>query len=236
MLQHFLPGLLNPRQVVVVYRRRQHQLVEGRAMRLTAAVAGLVLVAAVPAAADDRPRVCAVIVDDQRGLVETTAGDRWRDLLSASVGSDRRYVTVALRLAALPPAPSSVEHATVDYTMRFTVRGRTAFLTAPAHAGAAGSYGVEIGFRPVVLGEARVVRDRTRQELRVTAPVAAFAPFVDARPGALATNLNAHVAVTPALPSAPAVVRPQTLVVDGADGGGDETYRLGARSCVPVAR
>ncbi len=203
-------------------------------MKVTALAAAVVLVAAVPAAADHRAPACAGVVDDQRGLVEFAAGDRWRDLLSASVGSDGRHVTVALRLAALPARPSTAEHALVDYTMRFTVGGGTAFLTAPAHEGAAASYGFELAYRPVVLGAARVVRDRVRQELRVTAPVAGFAPHVDVRPGGLATNLNAHVALTPAVPSGPAAARLQTLVVDGADDG--TSYKMGAKSCVPVGR
>ena len=203
-------------------------------MRLAAAAAAALLVLAVPAAAEQRPTGCVAIVDDQRGLVETTVGAPWRDVRRASVGSDARNVTVALQLAALPATPSTPEHALVDYTMRFTVRGGTAFLTAPAHEGAAAVYGVEVGFRPLVLGQARVVRDRGRGELRVTAPVSGFAPHVDLRPGATATNLAALVAVSPSVPSAPGIARPQTVIVDGADG--DATYRLGARSCVPVGR
>lgn len=201
-------------------------------MKLVAASAVLLLTA-VPAAADHRTAPCAAtIVDDQRGLVETTVGEPWRDLRSASVGSDARQVTAVLSLAALPSAPSAPEHALVDYTLRFTVGGATAFLTAPAHEGAAASYGVDVGFRPVVLGQAQVVRDRARRQLRVTAPVAGFAPHVDLRPGGTATNLNALVALSPQLPGTPAAARAQTLVLDGADG--DATYELGSRTCVPV--
>lgn len=199
-------------------------------MRLAAVSLALVGCAAVPAAAAGTTPPCASLVDDQRGLVETTAGAPWRDLLSAAVGSDDRDVTVVLQLRALPATPSGPEHALVDYTMRFTVGGATAFLTAPAHEGAAASYGVELGYRPVVLGEARVVRDRDRRQLRVTAPIAAFAPLADLRPGGTASNMGAHVAVTPSLPAGPAVARAQTVIVDGASGG-KATYRLGAASC-----
>lgn len=203
-------------------------------MKLIAASALLLLATTAPAAAEERRLPCAVVVDDQRGLVESTAGARWRDLLGAAVGSDARHVTVVFSLAALPASPSSPEHAAVDYTMRFTVGTATAFLTAPAHDRNAASYGVEIGFRPVVLGQARVVRDAERRQLRVTAPLAAFAPLADLRPGGTATNLSAHVALTPGVPGAPAAARPQTVVVDGASG--KATYRLGTRSCVPVGR
>lgn len=200
-------------------------------MKLAAASLALVAAAAVPVAADHEPPPCAAIVDDQRGLIETTAGEPWRDLRSAAVGSDRDRVTVLLQLAALPATPSRPEHALVDYTLRFTVRGATAFLSVPAHEQGAASFGVEIGFRPVVLGDAAVVRDRKRGQLRVTAPVAAFAPWVDLRPGGTASNLAAHVAVTPG--SSPRA-RAQTLIVDGASGDG--TYRLGSTSCVAVGR
>ena len=198
-------------------------------MRVTAICAAAVVALAVPAGAAARTVPCAMVADDQRGLVETTAGEPERDLLRAAVGSDRRRVTVVLGLAALPATPSRTEHRLVDYTMRFTVGGGTAFLTAPAHEGTVGSFGVELGFRPVVLGEATVVRDGRRRELRVSAPVAAFAPWVDLRPGGTATRLAAMVTVTPGAGSSPAAARPQTLVVDGADGAA--TYRLGAPSC-----
>lgn len=200
-------------------------------MKLAAMSLALVVAVAVPVAADHERPPCAAIVDDQRGLIETTSGEPWRDLRSAAVGSDRDRVTVLLQLAALPATPSRPEHAVVDYTLRFTVRGATAFLTAPAHEQGTASFGVEIGFRPVVLGAATVVRDRKRGQLRVTAPVAAFAPFADLRPGAIASNLAAHVAITPGSSDS---ARAQTLIVDGASGEG--TYRLGSRSCVPVGR
>ncbi len=203
-------------------------------MRLTAASMVLVLAAAVPAAAHHGELPCAAIVDDQRGLVETTTGEAWRDLVSARLGSDSRTVTAVIQLAALPATPSRSDHTLVDYTMRFTVGGATAFLTVPAHEQTAASYGVELGFRPVVLGQAQVVRDRRTQQLRVTAPLAAFAPLADLRAGMTATNLNAHVAVTPGVAASPAFVRPQTVVVDGASG--KATHRLGTRSCVTVDR
>ena len=202
-------------------------------MRLAAASMALVLAAALPATAQAR-LPCAAIVDDQRGLVETTTGEPWRDLGSAVLGSDSRNVTVVLQLAALPATPSRPEHVLVDYTMRFTVGDATAFLTAPAHAQTAASYGVELGFRPVVLGQAKVVRDRKRQQLRVTAPLAAFAPLADLAPGMTATNLNAHVSITPGVGTSPAAARAQTIVIDGASG--KATHRLGTRSCVPVGR
>lgn len=201
-------------------------------MKLPVASLALVLVAAVPAAADSAKPRCATIVDDQRGLVETTTGEGWRDLFSAALGSDSDEVTAVIQLAALPATPSRPEHALVDYTMRFTVGGMTAFLTAPAHEQTAASYGVELGYRPVVLGQADVVRDEGRQQLRVTVPLAAFAPVADLRPGMTATNLNAHVAVTPGFAASPLVARPQTVVVDGASG--KATHRLGTASCVPV--
>lgn len=203
-------------------------------MKLIAVATALVVVAVVPASAATSSLPCAVVVDDQRGLVEGNVGDSWRDLRSVTVGSDRRHVTVVLQLAALPAAPSRPEHALVDYTMRFTVGAGTAFLSAPAHEGSSASYGAEVGFRPLVLGEATVVRDRRRQQLRVTAPLAAFAPWVDLTPGGTATNLAGLVTVTPSAPSAPAAARPQTLVVDGLDG--KATHRVGTRSCVPVGR
>jgi hypothetical protein len=199
-------------------------------MKLVAVSLALVGCAAVPAAAAPTAPPCASVVDDQRGLVETTAGAPWRDLLSAAVGSDDREVTVLLQLRELPARASGPARALVDYTMRFTVGGATVFLTAPAHEGAAASYGVEVGHRPVVLGEARVVRDRNRQQLRVTAPIDAFAPLADLRPGGTASRMAALVAVTPSLPGGPAVARAQTVIVDGADGG-TRTYRLGAASC-----
>ena len=203
-------------------------------MKLAAAALALVLCAAVPAgAATDRP--CVGIADDQRGLVEGTTGEPWRDLLSAAVGSDTRRVTVLLRLRELPASPARPEHALVDYTMRFEVAGRTAFLTAPADERAAPSYGVEIGHRPVVLGQAPVAQDRERRELRITAPVSAFAPHADLRPGGTASRLAALVAVSPAVAGTPAAVRAQTVIVDTVDGN-KATARLGSASCVPVGR
>lgn len=204
-------------------------------MRLTAAALALVVCAAVPAGAAHEPDVpCAVIGDDQRGLVETSIGEPWRDLTAAVLGSDTRSVTAVLQLGALPATPARPEHALVDYTMRFTVGGATAFLTAPAHDQAAASYGVLLGSRPVVLGQAHVVRDRRRQQLRVTAPLAAFAPLAELRPGATATDLSAHVAVSPGVGASPTVARPQTVVLDGVSG--PATHQLGTRSCVPVGR
>ena len=199
-------------------------------MRLLLASVALIACAGVPVAAADTGTSCATIVDDQGGLVELSTGEPWRDLRSATVGSDSQDVTVVLQLAALPATPSRAEHALVDYSMRFTVGGQTAFLTVPAHEGAAASYGVAIAFRPLVLGEATVVRDRDRQQLRVTAPIAAFAPHADLRPGGTASNINAYVAVTPSPPGATPVTRAQALVVDGVY---DEkaTYRLGDGPC-----
>ena len=202
-------------------------------MRLLVASAALVACAGVPVAAADTASSCATIVDDQRGLVEGTTGEAWRDLRSATVGSDSQDVTVVLQLAALPATPSRPEHALVDYSMRFTVGGQTAFLTVPAHEGAAASYGVEVLDRALVLGEATVVRDHERQQLRVTAPIAAFAPHADLRPGGTASNLSAYVAVTPSLPGRPPVARAQTLIVDGAYG--EATYRLCDGSCATAA-
>lgn len=208
-------------------------------MRLAAAAAALALVAAAPVvAADQRRAFCAAIIDDQRGLVESTTGEPWRDLLGAAVGSNPREVTVSFTLAALPATPSRPEHALVDYTMGFTVRGQKVFVAAPAHEGAAASYGVQVGVRPLVLGEARVVRDAARKQLRVTAPVAGFAPFADLAPGAPATDLGAVVALSPSVPSTPAVARAPGVVVDSANDSTNDgaAYQLGSQSCVPVGR
>jgi hypothetical protein len=201
-------------------------------MKLVAASVALALAVATPVAAERPEPPCAAIVDDQRGLVEMTTGAPWRDLRGAAIGSNGTHVTAVIALSALPTTPSTPDHAAVDYTMRFTVGGATAFLTAPAHEDAAASYGVDIAYRPVVLGEATVVRDRELNQLRVTAPIAAFAPLADLRPGGTATNLNAMVAVTPGIAASSAVARPQTVIVDGASG--KATYELGTRSCVPV--
>lgn len=203
-------------------------------MKLLALSTAAVLAAAVPATAAPAPLPCAVVVDDQRGLVETTVGDGWRDLLRAALGSDQRNVTGVLALAALPVSPSRPEHALVDYTMRFTVGGTVAFLTVPASEQHVATYGVELAARPVVLGTASVVRDRQRQQLRVTAPLRGFAPTAELRPGLVATKLNALVAVTPAAPVTSSAARAQTIVVDGLDGKAE--HRLGTRSCVPVGR
>lgn len=203
-------------------------------MKLVALATALALATAVPASAAGPRLPCASIVDDQRGLVETTVGEPWRDLTEAALGSDRRSVTAVLALSALPATPSRPEHALVDYTMRFTVGGTVAFLTVPAAAQSAATYGVELGVRPVVLGQAEVVRDRRLQHLRVTAPLSAFAPFVDLRPGLVATRLNALVAVTPAAAATSGVARAQTVVIDGLDGKAQ--HRIGQRSCVPVGR
>jgi hypothetical protein len=208
-------------------------------MRLIAAGAALVLVAAAPAAADHHRRAfCAAIIDNQLGYVETTTGEPWRDLRGAAIGSDARDVTVAFTLSALPAMPSRTEHALVEYRMGFTVRGQEVFLNAPAHEGVAASYGVRLGVREVVLGQARVVRDRKRNQLRVTAPVAGFAPFADLRPGATAARLNAHVFLTPHVPSTPSVVITPGMIVDSVEDENREkkTYRLGSLSCVSVGR
>jgi hypothetical protein len=207
-------------------------------MRLIAAAGALVLVAAAPAAADHRRAFCAAIIDNQLGYVETTAGEPLRDLRGAAIGSDARDVTVAFTLGALPATPSRTEHALVDYRMGFEVRGQKVFLVAPAHEGVAASYGVVVGLHNLVLGQARVVRDRKRNQLRVTAPVAGFAPFADLRPGAPATGLNAHVFLTPHVPSAPTVVITPGVLVDSVEDSNREkaTYRLGSLSCVSVGR
>lgn len=207
-------------------------------MRLTAAAAALVLVAAAPAAADHHQRAfCAAIIDNQLGYVETIAREPLRDLRGAALGSDARDVTVAFTLA-VPATPSPPEHALVDYRMGFKVRGQRVFLVASAHEGVAASYGVVVGVHNLVLGEARVVRDRKRSQLRVTAPVAGFAPFADLSPGAPATGLNAHVFVTPHVPSAPTVAITPGLLVDSVEDERREkaTYDLGSHSCVSVGR
>jgi hypothetical protein len=206
-------------------------------MRTTAVSAALLLVAAAPAAADHRQhRFCAAIIDNQIGLVETTAGERWRDLRGAALGSDARNVTIAFTLGALPAVPSRPEHALVDYRMGFDVRGQKVFLVAPAHEGVAASYGVVVGAHNLVLGQARVVRDPERNQLRVTAPVEGFASYADLRPGAPAAGLNAHVFLTPHVPSAPTVVTTPGVLVDSVEDDDRQkaSYDLGSPTCVSV--
>jgi hypothetical protein len=91
----------------------------------------------------------------------------------------------------------------------------------------------------VVLGQATAVRDRARRQLRVTAPVAGFAPFADLRPGAPATDLGAGVWLTPSVPGTPSsVVTAPGVLVDSTEHSTNDgaAYQLGSQSCVPVGR
>ncbi len=199
--------------------------------RAATALAVLVSLIAMPAAsaAQNVTRPC-TFGDDGRGVIEENFGRSTRNVLGAAIKADDREVTVNIYLAELPASPPAPEDAFIHYTFSFDIGDQRLFLTAPADASSPASYGVTLAGRPVVLGQPIFKRDAKAQQIRLTAPLAGFAPLASPTAGDLATRMTAQAVLTVATAATPSQAAVQLIVLDLAEGR-STSYRFGAPSC-----
>ncbi len=182
--------------------------------RLVTALAVLGSVIAVPAAsADHAVRKSCTFADDGRGVIEENFRRPTHNVIGAGIRSDDRNVTVDIYVGGLPASPPEPEDAFIDYTFSFNINDQRLFFKVPADASRPASYGVS----GVALGQPSVERDAQIGQIRITAPLAGFAPLASPSPGDLATSMTATTTLT-------------VVNLDIAQGG-STAYRFGLPSC-----
>ncbi len=196
----------------------------GRVVTALAVIGSLVAMPAASAGQNVK-RPCA-FGDDGRGVIEENFGRSTRNVLGAAIQADDREVTVTIYLAELPASPPAPEDAFIHYTFSFDIGDQRLFLTAPADASSPASYGV----RGLVLGQPSVKRDAKAHQIRLTAPLAGFAPLASPSAGDLATRMTAQAVLTVATAATPSQAAVQLIVLDLAEGR-STSYRFGAPSC-----
>lgn len=135
-----------------------------------------------------------------------------------------------MRVGLMRAGAPEPEDRLLSYAFTFRVGAVQVFLSAAGDPSVRASNGVVVAGRYVALGEPELVRDRTRGEYRLRAPLAAFAPLVDLSPGATTTSLTASVLLEPGVPAIPPGARAPLLVLDLADGRAT-TYTFRASAC-----
>ncbi|HVE74560.1 MAG TPA: hypothetical protein VNA30_05650 [Mycobacteriales bacterium] len=199
---------------------------------------GLVLVHSGGALAAPRAKPNCKLVQDARGDATAAAvtepaplpNNPQLDVLSADLASDGRTLTAVLRLDALAATDANAPTGR-GYHLSFAAG--EAVLVLSAHIDAMGtatySAGSEEASTAMRLGEASGRIDLAKREIRIHAPVSAFASKAALRPGSQVTSLLAR---TQRGVSAGPVAR--GVVADNTEPSG--RYALGAPSCVAVGR
>lgn len=150
-------------------------------------IAGLVIAGlwAAPYAQAAGPRPVCDLVSDPSGDVSPSApgvGDSDYDIRSADIATDKRRLTVVIRLASLAPEDPSAP-VSRDYEFDFVANGHAFGMLASLLTGGSNYQAVvydvtEPGGRSGTdLGDVTGVVDTARHEIRITAPLSLFAPY-----------------------------------------------------------
>lgn len=224
-----------------------------RSLPLVAAVAALA--AGAPAFAAPRPpgKVCGLVRDaagDTSSPAPDKALDSQLDITSADVATDKKNVTVVLRLAALAAADPANPQGRV-YEFDFTAAEKN-FIVMGSLLPGGNSYSVFIsdtrfeegkgGARAATgIGSATGVVDVAAKELRITAPLSVFDPHANLRSGYL-YHLSAWTYRANGMSAQPALEQATIEVTTSFGIGVDQAwgrksyYKAGAASCVRPGR
>jgi hypothetical protein len=221
---------------------------------LLGSVLALGVTVAGPAAFAAAPKPVCKLVNDAKGDTASPAPDAaldsQLDIVSADVATDRRNLTVVLRLAALTQSDAGNPQGRI-YEFDFTAAEKNFILMGSLLPGG-NDFGVytsdqrlaegESGGRAATgIGTAFGVVDTAKKEVRITASLDVFAPYARLSPNTTIYNLAAFTYRANGLAARPPGQVP--VNVTGSFGlGVDEAwgrrtyYRAGAPSCVRVGR
>lgn len=196
----------------------------------------LVAVPAVAAQANSRgvKRVCNILTDptgDATRFFVSVGVDPWPnvaalDIKSADVASNASMLTTVIRVATLrdePTAPGGQA-----WTLYFTLNDQRLYtrVEKPSGGNAVAEVGYYLNATYNELKSATAVFDTAKNEVRVNAPVLAFAPKPVPNVGLRATSIEVQTArLFPGLPEFPADVATTKT-----------NYVFGTPSCVPVGK
>jgi hypothetical protein len=224
-------------------------------MRRTAALLVLAATLAVPATADAAPakKVCGLVRDaagDTSSPAPDKALDAQLDITSADVATDKKNVTVVLRLAALTASDVANPQGRV-YEFDFTAAEKN-FIVMGSLLPGGNSFSVFIsdthfeegksGARAATgIGNATGVIDVAAKEVRMTAPLTVFDPHANLRSGTL-YYLSAWTYRANGMSAQPALEQATIEVTTAFGIGVDQAwgrkayYKAGAQSCVRPGR
>jgi hypothetical protein len=214
-----------------------------RPARLAACAAVAALAVAAPAATAARP--ACNLVSDAKGDAKVgdlppgvyTSADQ--DILGADIASNKRHLTGVVRLASLREVDTDAPTGR-SYHVMFTIQGTAYSLRAyyGPDGYQAGAWNETTG---VGLGNASVVLDHQRREVRITAPAAVFG----ALPGRVVSGIGAQAGhhygtnspkAVPAAAGYGAYVGGAGLDSQVDTATTNRTYVAGSASCVTPAR
>jgi len=201
------------------------------------AVSGVAAEAA-PKKQKPKPPVCNLVTDAKGDADDISAAEDVGpnspalDILSADIATDATNITAVLRVDKLTKNDSTSPLGNAWYVY-FSGNGPELYLSGvltPTGESFSAGY---VDTTRMSLGAATGVFDTDKSEIRVTAPLAIFAPQAVIKPGSKLSTLNA---LTQRYVGAAAAgfSRGVTLSADTAEGG--KSYVAGSRSCVAVGK
>ncbi len=200
-----------------------------RALLVPLAVCAVAVSGTAGAAAKPSCNLITDAPDDAKGLLITDPAPmptsaKNLDVLSADIASDAKNITAVVRVTALDATDTESPGGRTYYTY-FTAAGVDFYMTASRSAVGADTFSV--GFVDTTgrskLAGATGVFDLAKKEVRVSAPLAAFAAQAKLTPGTSLTGLNVL---------SQRIVGALTLSADEA--ASDAAYTVGGASCVKV--
>lgn len=197
-----------------------------------------VLVAGAPAAVS-APRPACNLVRDAAGD-EKPVPSAENDLLTGDIATSGTTVTGVVRPADLRPVPPTHPGGSNYFVMfRIGASGRWAYLQAIVSATGERFYAGRLDGTPdgyIYYDYSHPVQgvvDRTRKEVRISAPMSLFTTFMPLRKGARIHDirLRSSLRELPYTEATPGFTRGADLA-----SGGSASYVAGSPSCVPVGR
>lgn len=203
----------------------------------TAVAAGAALVfAGTAGAAVKKPLPCNLITDD-KGDADIdgngTGNDSALDVTSVDFGSDKKTVTIVLRVAKASPKSAVVPVGATKFQTNFTVGGVAYFASVVSDSDITGAFGTVGTGSNTILTTPPAVIDTVTNEVRISVPTADFpTPFKTG---------DAFSAITAR--TSGAVVKIATPVLNGSTGGvgvdsatAEVVYKAGTKTCVTVGK
>lgn len=209
-------------------------------MRLRAAsLAALACAAMLPLSASAAAKPLCQQIKDAKGddyitvdAPTVSAHDGALDIVGGDIATNAKSITAVIRLAKLSQPPSS---APAGYQLTFGITGADDLFYLDATVGAAtATFDVGYTARPLVvissntsIGKATGVLDKRHNEIRISAPLAAFASRVKLKPGkSKFSSLHIDTVRQSAGGHGP--------FADAADG--TKSYVMGTATCVSVGK
>ena len=206
-----------------------------RSAALVAAVATLAIGVPAATAAPKKkapPPVCNLVVDDKG---DETVPDPTLDVLSADIASDARKITGVIRLSGDPDSTSPTSPTGRTYNLMFSGTKPTnpvffAFILGPTAQAA--TYGFRNTTTNVNEGVGEATVKIVGNDIYMTAPLSAFAPYGKFKPGNKITGLTAATGRMLGAFASSSVYAYNSVAGDATSEG--RTYTAGTRSCVKV--